>query len=414
MKPRLMLLLIACLWISLWGYQWIPIGGDGHEIYSYCPSVVGLYQHILGCENGLLLYNGEEWEQVETSLPVWDVLPFDASHVIFIQGCGSYSDGVWLMNLNTHEITVLEWFIFPRFLVYDAQQLGWYLGTDEGLYFSSDGSSWTEQTFFASMECNDMVMHENHYIVSVDNAANHVYLSDDYGLTWEGTANYTLPLKDMEFGYDGVAWGIFPGFSNSSGLWKSEDFGANWEVAAWSDDANCVCIAPGGSVFMGWESSGVAKYHDNNLNFMNNGLPCLNINRLYVNPAMSIMHVMALTDSGVYMLTDFVSTDPPVTPAYQTWMQNYPNPFNPSTKIMFSLTANDAEDAKIEIFNARGQKVRELGIDLSPRTELRDLSCSVTWDGTDAAGRAVASGVYFARLMSRGMHLAQKKMLLLK
>ncbi len=118
-------------------------------------------------------------------------------------------------------------------------------------------------------------------------------------------------------------------------------------------------------------------------------------------------------NSVEYQLFVPVGAHVQITPP-QVSISVHPNPFNPSTEIMFNLTANDAEDAKIEIFNARGRKVRELGIDLSSRTELRDLSCSVTWDGTDAAGSPVASGIYFARLVSGGMHLAQAKMLLLQ
>ncbi len=104
------------------------------------------------------------------------------------------------------------------------------------------------------------------------------------------------------------------------------------------------------------------------------------------------------------------STAPSVTKLYG----NYPNPFNPTTEIMFSLTAQDAEGAKIEIFNAKGQKVRELGIELSSRTELRDLSYSVSWDGTDFNNHPVSSGVYLYQLKAGGKALDQKKMLLLK
>jgi hypothetical protein len=400
---------LAVLFCSaLCGYQWTPLCSNDCEVYAYCPSVVGLYQHILGCEDGLLLYNGDEWEHVQTFLPVWDVLPWDASHVIFIQGDGSYSDGVWLLDLYSHEVTVLDWFVFPRFLVYAPHQDGWYLGTYNGLYFSSDGSSWTAQPFFSGMGCFDMTMQENHYLITVQDDDNHIYYSDDYGVTWEGSANVTLPLQDVEFYYDGSAWGIFPGYSNSSGLYKSDDYGANWQVAAWSDDANSVCIAPGGFVFMGWESDGVAQYANNDLSFMNTGLPCLNINRLYVNPAMSIMHLMALTDSGVYMLTDFTSAQPPLVSPPAVTLSNYPNPFNPSTEIRFQLSdASQLDHAQIEIFNVKGQKVRKLEMK-------RDLSCSITWDGTDSNNQPVASGMYLYQLRAGNQALAQKKMMLLK
>ncbi|MCK4696647.1 MAG: hypothetical protein KAT74_12835, partial [Candidatus Cloacimonetes bacterium] len=41
-------------------------------------------------------------------------------------------------------------------------------------------------------------------------------------------------------------------------------------------------------------------------------------------------------------------------------LYNYPNPFNPITTISFSLTAKDAKSAKLEIYNLKGQKVKDL------------------------------------------------------
>ena len=40
------------------------------------------------------------------------------------------------------------------------------------------------------------------------------------------------------------------------------------------------------------------------------------------------------------------------------FLQNYPNPFNPSTTISFSLSVEESKNAKLEIYNIRGQKVK--------------------------------------------------------
>jgi flagellar hook assembly protein FlgD len=100
-------------------------------------------------------------------------------------------------------------------------------------------------------------------------------------------------------------------------------------------------------------------------------------------------------------------------------VMNYPNPFNPSTTISFNLTAKDAEDAKVEIFNVKGQKIKELKADMSSRPirqqpERGEISHSITWDGTDSANQPVASGLYLYRLMVSGTPVAQQKMMLLK
>ncbi len=95
---------------------------------------------------------------------------------------------------------------------------------------------------------------------------------------------------------------------------------------------------------------------------------------------------------------------------------NYPNPFNPSTTISFSLTAKDAKNAKIEIYNLKGQKVKTLDIleSASPSPFFADeVGYSIIWNGTDENDQPVSSGVYFYKLKS-GNFEQTKKMILLK
>ncbi len=80
---------------------------------------------------------------------------------------------------------------------------------------------------------------------------------------------------------------------------------------------------------------------------------------------------------------------------------NYPNPFNPVTRIPFAI--DQPGQAVLEILNVRGQTVRTLlSKNLAPGTY------SATWDGTDARGRPVASGVYFYRLRTNKQVLIRK------
>jgi len=93
-------------------------------------------------------------------------------------------------------------------------------------------------------------------------------------------------------------------------------------------------------------------------------------------------------------------------PTSYSLSQNYPNPFNPITTISFTLptTAN----ARIEVYNILGGLVAAPfdGVAQSGRNE-------VVWDGTNSAGQAVASGVYFYRLKTDSF-VETKKMTLLK
>ena len=86
--------------------------------------------------------------------------------------------------------------------------------------------------------------------------------------------------------------------------------------------------------------------------------------------------------------------------------QNTPNPFNPQTKISFELP--QSMSASLRVFDLRGRLVRTL-ID-GPRVAGPQ---SVVWDGRDARGARVSSGVYLYRLQA-GELVEQHKMTLVK
>jgi len=86
--------------------------------------------------------------------------------------------------------------------------------------------------------------------------------------------------------------------------------------------------------------------------------------------------------------------------------QNIPNPFNPRTEIRFNLS--EAESVHLAVFDAQGRLLEELVTGTLAAGEHR-----VIWDGLDADGKAVASGVYLYRLKA-GEDVQSKRMLLLK
>ena len=86
--------------------------------------------------------------------------------------------------------------------------------------------------------------------------------------------------------------------------------------------------------------------------------------------------------------------------------QNFPNPFNPTTTISFYLP--DRVKVRLEVFNVSGRLVTRLGdgvFSAGPH--------QVGWNGTDANGTPVSSGMYVYRLTA-GNRTMSKKMILLK
>jgi len=86
--------------------------------------------------------------------------------------------------------------------------------------------------------------------------------------------------------------------------------------------------------------------------------------------------------------------------------QNYPNPFNPTTTIGFTL--RERSHVSLRIYNVAGQLVRTL-VD---ETRAPGVSHSIDWDGRNARGSSVASGVYFYRLVTKDVTMTRKMVLL--
>lgn len=111
------------------------------------------------------------------------------------------------------------------------------------------------------------------------------------------------------------------------------------------------------------------------------------------------------TISQVDVLADLTPVGE-ATPGAIALGQNHPNPFNPKTSIGFALP--EATRVSLDIYSATGQRVARLLDAVLPAGQQQ-----VVWNGTDDAGRAVGSGVYFYRLQA-GAWSETKKMMLLK
>jgi len=88
-------------------------------------------------------------------------------------------------------------------------------------------------------------------------------------------------------------------------------------------------------------------------------------------------------------------------------LSNYPNPFNPETNIIFSLPGDS--NIELDIFNIKGQKIKTL-----LRDQIEAGEHSITWNGEDASGKKVSSGVYLYKLKVNDDKEIIKKCMLLK
>ncbi|HKI84444.1 MAG TPA: T9SS type A sorting domain-containing protein, partial [Candidatus Krumholzibacteria bacterium] len=109
----------------------------------------------------------------------------------------------------------------------------------------------------------------------------------------------------------------------------------------------------------------------------------------------SKMHELVLTEQ------QFSTANPPTTRRVAGLLAAYPNPFNPSTKIgMYLATPGHVT---LEIFAVRGRRICRLVDGPMPAGK-----STVEWDGRDMRGESLASGIYFAHLVTSTGNYSEK------
>ena len=92
-------------------------------------------------------------------------------------------------------------------------------------------------------------------------------------------------------------------------------------------------------------------------------------------------------------------------------LANYPNPFNPETWIPYQLAK--PADVKVSIYATDGALIRTLALGHQATGVYQSRGRAAYWDGRNALGEPVASGVYFYTLTA-GEFTATRRMLILK
>ena len=89
------------------------------------------------------------------------------------------------------------------------------------------------------------------------------------------------------------------------------------------------------------------------------------------------------------------------TPTQYVLHQNYPNPFNSSTIIKYELP--EPGKVEIKIYNALGN---EIAILVNENKDAGEFKC--VWDGKNASGEQVSSGIYFYEIIASGFRDIKK------
>ena len=97
---------------------------------------------------------------------------------------------------------------------------------------------------------------------------------------------------------------------------------------------------------------------------------------------------------------------PEPAPKKTVLLANYPNPFNPETWIPYRLAK--PADVMLTIYATNGQPVRSLALGHQPAGNYVNRARAAYWDGKNALGESVASGIYFYSLTTADFSTTRK------
>lgn len=161
-----------------------------------------------------------------------------------------------------------------------------------------------------------------------------------------------------------------------------------------------------GNIFVGWESEGIARWDpvSGELEFFNDGLADLHINKITSHPYINCINIVACTDNGAYVLTNYpvgIEEDMPGPQHYS--LSNYPNPFGQKTTIAFSV--DETSLTTLRVYTMLGNELTTLFSDIAEAGREYKVVFS---------GVALSEGIYYYQLQSGTKVNTVKKMVLVK
>lgn len=338
--------------------------------------------------NGLVHYDGQTWTVYDTtnsgiaSNHVWSILP-------------ASNGDLWLtfMPYGVQKFDGTTWTTFDQDdLPYKAGSFrSWSLAEDEdgiiwagsfgGRLVKYDGTEWTEIQAPAGNFASSHLIDDDgaHWVGMCWQGLDSAAIVSLEGSDWSEYANVTGCMADAVFDQLRNPW--FVSWFQTDALWRHD--GDRWSafevpllmmnVPGTVPSAYCLDVDRSGNVWVG-TSLGIAIFREGGVD-------------LFGETAVTEQQ----NDSA---------------PAALSLLQSYPNPFNSSTVIGFDLP--HTIDVDLSVFDLTGQRLVTLVSGLRGPG-----SYWLHWDGRDAAGRALASGVYLYALRA-GKRIETHKLVVLQ
>jgi len=420
------IILILCLFHSAlfsqirdWEQLYLMIDRPVADMkFSSIPGIseYGLLFALPGMDGGLAYFTNQDSLNifnVASNLGAVSIVPDNINNRIFCAfGCGSNSDGLYEFNVTTQEFELIDWRFFPHFVkkIPSGYYFGYGYAIEGGLLYSSNGDDWSEIEFFNSKDVTDVE----------ENGDGTLFVAADYDIYLENNGTFNsfnvgfiindiyvrnYPNNDEVYlacgdgGYVNLVYRVEYENGEITGLTSINMLYYPNRIYEYEGYLVVGCKDGGGIFLVEPEEWGQVQSIGTGLGI--NDVYCFEFYPIYTH------NFMVGTDIGVFLATNLTSAPiNELTEINATLLNNFPNPFNPSTTISFNLTAKNAKNAKIEIYNLKGQKIRQYSIFNS--------QSSIVWDGTDENNQPVSSGIYFYKLKVGKDFSKTKRMLLLK
>jgi hypothetical protein len=276
-------------------------------------------------------------------------------------------------------------------------------GTDEGIYYSSDGGANWSATNVSNLNVPSLAASSNYVYAAVPSGAG-IYRSSNSGVSWmvslQSTVDYVEVAAIDNFAFAG---------SFFAGARYSSNYGGTWFASGgFPPDASIFALGPvdNGMILAGTDLGPTWVYAS-----FNSGVSYSPYSEGLGQRAP--VEAFAVNDSFLFAGTDYngvwrrlrpglvgITEYPNIANGFYL-EQNYPNPFNPTTVISWQLAVGGP--VKLTVYNLAGQKI----------SVLVDEKQSAGHHSIEWNANVLPSGVYFYRLDVGGF-TSTKKMILLQ
>ena len=368
----------------------LPVLGEGMAVYQNLTEPV-LKDSLIG------IYNYGSLGVISVALN-----ETNPNEVFCALGSGSYSDGLYLFNIDSLQFDLIQFASNPNFI--KKLPSGYYLGYIYGLMHSEDGVIWTDIEYFEGINVTRIAEDKNNNIIVSSGTT--LFINNGVSFTAYDT---DLPVRDLifdewgdQFGYEIFKVSISEK-SYTDGIYKV-NYNAGeitgLELIEYIYNCNLMCNYGYGFAVTLLGSNEIRQIGDDT------GIDISPISDKFeeifvISPYYNTVGFVIGTDKGVFEGEYTSGIDVNSVPLTTILHKNYPNPFNPVTQIKFDLTKT--AKVRLSVFNVNGQLISELVSGIKNAGHH-----SVEFDGS-----RLNSGVYYYTLEVAGKSLT-KKMILMK